>query len=396
MTHSSYSQWSLILRPDVVHFKHIASRRNYFLTIKKREDILFDDAVLARKNIGQFYSLAIRLNRANNFFSGNELHELQYSKAYSVPSFNSTIPDGKKNTEKIIKSAARGIKKQIVTNRSCAAVTCMCTAAFFFAVGCFAQKAPHPASEQARIQSGQLVSSAALSADEQKLRVPLASLSQAAQAGIADGSAAEFLRDLNVVLAADAVLGEDGFLRLVDKQHALPQGYAPRDIVPLVKNGAYGISRNDLSLRTLAERALREMALAAQKDGAYLAASSSYRSYEYQVQVYERNVRLMGKTAADRESAQPGKSQHQLGTVIDFGSITDDFVETKEGKWLAARAGEYGWSLSFPDGYEEVTGYRWECWHYRYIGIEAARFQKKWFSDIQQFMLEFIHAWQSQ
>jgi D-alanyl-D-alanine carboxypeptidase len=276
------------------------------------------------------------------------------------------------------------------------AAACVCAAVFFFAPSCFAQKTPPPAAapEQTRIQSGAVVSGAALSADEQKLRVTLASLSQAARAGIADGSVSEFLLGLNAVLAADAAFGEDGLLRLVDKGHALPQGYAPRDIVPLIQNTAYGINRNDLSLRAPAERALREMALAAQKDGAFLVASSSYRSYEYQVQVYERNVRLMGKAAADRESAQPGKSQHQLGTVIDFGSITDEFAETKAGKWLAARALEYGWSLSFPEGYEEVTGYRWECWHYRYIGIEAARFQKKWFSNIQQFMLEFIHEWQ--
>jgi D-alanyl-D-alanine carboxypeptidase len=281
-------------------------------------------------------------------------------------------------------------------SHSRAAAACVCAAVFFSASSCFAQKTPPPAAapEQARIQGGEVALSGVLSDDEQKLRLTITSLSQAARAGIADGSAAEFLRDLNAVLAADAAFGEDGLLRLVDKQHALPQGYAPKDIVPLIQNAAYGISRNDLSLRAPAERTLREMALAAQKDGAPLVASSSYRSYEYQVQVYERTVRLMGKAAADRESAQPGKSQHQLGTVIDFGSITDEFAETKAGKWLAARAGEYGWSLSFPDGYEEVTGYRWECWHYRYIGIEAVRFQKKWFSDIQQFTLEFIHAWQ--
>jgi D-alanyl-D-alanine carboxypeptidase len=232
---------------------------------------------------------------------------------------------------------------------------------------------------------------------EQKLLRVLSSLSPAARQGTAvravsgglSGGAEEFLRDLEAVLAADT----DDLLRLVDKRHALPEGYAPTDMAPLVKNNAYGISRNDLSLRARAERSLREMALAAQKDGAYLTASSSYRSYEYQTEVYERNVRISGKEAADRESAQPGKSQHQLGTVIDFGSITDDFARTAAGRWLARRAGEFGWSLSFPEGYEEVTGYRWECWHYRYIGVEAARFQKKWFSDIQQFMLEFIDAW---
>ena len=80
---------------------------------------------------------------------------------------------------------------------------------------------------------------------------------------------------------------------------------------------------------------------------------------------------------------------------MDFGSITDEFAQTKQGRWLSANAGTYGWSLSFPDGYEDVTGYRWECWHYRYIGVEAVEFQRKWFSDVQQFMLEFIHAWRT-
>ena len=56
-------------------------------------------------------------------------------------------------------------------------------------------------------------------------------------------------------------------------------------------------------------------------------------------------------------------------------------------------AGDYGWSLSFPAGYEEATGYEYECWHFRYIGEKAALFQKKWFGNVQQYMLEFIAAW---
>ena len=89
-------------------------------------------------------------------------------------------------------------------------------------------------------------------------------------------------------------------------------------------------------------------------------------------------------------------SQHQLGCAVDFGSITDDWGDTKMGKWVYQNAADYGWSLSFPREYEDVTGYMWECWHFRYIGIPACRFQKKWFSDVQQFMLEFIDAWKKQ
>lgn len=135
------------------------------------------------------------------------------------------------------------------------------------------------------------------------------------------------------------------------------------------------------------------MAAAARADGVTLVVSSTYRSWDYQKKVYERNVRELGREAADRESAMPGASQHQLGTAVDFGSITDAFAETKAGLWLVENAYAYGWSLSFPDGYEAVTGFRWESWHYRYVGIEAASLQREWFGDVQQYMIEFVDAW---
>lgn len=180
---------------------------------------------------------------------------------------------------------------------------------------------------------------------------------------------------------------------LVDKKNRLPEEFVPPDLVPVVAGSSYIPNRAGLSLRKGTEAALERMAAAALGDGIKLVVSSTYRSWKYQEGLYDRNVRQLGKDVADRESAPPGASQHQLGTVVDFGSITDDFAETAAGKWLAENAARFGWSLSFPDGYESVTGYRWECWHYRYIGTEATAFQKEWFNDIQQYLLEFIHAW---
>jgi D-alanyl-D-alanine carboxypeptidase len=223
----------------------------------------------------------------------------------------------------------------------------------------------------------------------QKLKTALAALPEKTRHKIADGYVKEFLADLEKVLSSDS----DDLLRLVDKNHALSNDYVPPDIVPLVKNDFYEISRADLSLRKPAEAALKSMGEAALKDGVTLLVSSTYRSYEHQIEVYNRNVLLSGKETADRESAQPGKSQHQLGTAVDFDSISDAFVSATAREWLNTHAGEYGWSLSFPLGYEDETGYRWESWHYRYIGVEAVRFQRKWFSNIQQFMLEFIDKW---
>lgn len=230
-----------------------------------------------------------------------------------------------------------------------------------------------------------------VSAEIEKLHRVFASLSQRTRDGIVNGDSQEFLADLQQVLAEDA----DNLLTLVDKQHYLAADFVPADIVALKANDFYLLNRNDLSLRVPVEKSLREMGSAAKADGINLVVSSTYRSYDYQKNLYERNVRQLGKEVADRESAPPGASQHQLGVAVDFGSITDDFAQTKQGRWLASNAGNYGWSLSFPDGYEDVTGYRWECWHYRYIGVTAVEFQKKWFSDVQQFMLEFIHAWKT-
>ncbi|HKL85587.1 MAG TPA: M15 family metallopeptidase [Treponemataceae bacterium] len=207
-----------------------------------------------------------------------------------------------------------------------------------------------------------------------------------------NAQSSEFLLDLQSVLKKDT----ENLLLLVDKKNHLSPSFIPEDILPLSKNKSYNINREGLSLRRCAEEALEKMAAAARADGVTLLVSSSYRSYEYQEKVYERNVRELGKEAADRESAMPGASQHQLGTAVDFGSITDAFADTAAGKWLSVHAEEYGWSLSFPQGYEDITGYRWESWHYLYIGKEAAAFQAKWFGGIQHYMIEFIDAWKKQ
>lgn len=242
-----------------------------------------------------------------------------------------------------------------------------------------------------------------LSPDEQKLIIALDSFRNIYYKegyeeeinGIADniqGNSAEFIQDINNLIASD----ENDLLILVDKKHFLPDTFVPEDLIPLEKNNDYAINRLDLSLRVCVEEALRKMAIGAKQDGiSNLLVSSTYRSYSYQDGLYRRNVKQMGKEAADRESAAPGTSQHQTGTAIDFGSITDDFAETKSGKWLAENAHKYGFSLSFPNGYEPVTGYRWECWHYRYIGQAAVLMQDKWFNNIQQYMMDFIHLYKT-
>ncbi len=193
-------------------------------------------------------------------------------------------------------------------------------------------------------------------------------------------------------LIARIETGDSFLYRLVDKDHALPDGYEPEDLVDLTAS-SYGLGRSGLSLRTSAEASLAEMAKAARTDGVNLVVSSSYRSFDYQTKVYARVVAELGQEAADRESARPGRSQHQLGLVVDFGSIDDSFAETEASRWLLANAGKFGWSLSFPQGYEGVTGYRWESWHYRYVGRDLVSFIDTYFGGIQQYALLFLNEY---
>ena len=230
----------------------------------------------------------------------------------------------------------------------------------------------------------------------EKLNRVLLSMSDRCKAAIPNGNPEEFLADLHKVLEVEKNFRNDdlSLYFLIDKKHKVGSDYEPKDLMAVKGNDLWNVSRNDLSLRPEAYAALEDLSRAALNDGIKLLVSSTYRSYQYQEGLFNRYVKQDGEALAERYSARPGTSQHQLGVAIDFGSITDDWCDTKMGKWVYEHAAEHGWSLSFPQGYEDVTGYMWECWHFRYIGKEACRFQKKWFSDIQQFMLEFIDAWE--
>lgn len=234
-----------------------------------------------------------------------------------------------------------------------------------------------------------------LNPEIEKLNRVLLSMSDRCKASIPNGDPEEFLADLHRVLEVERNFRTDdlSLYYLIDKKHAVGSDYVPRDLVPVKGNELWNVSRNDLSLRPEAYAALEDLSRAALNDGIKLLVSSTYRSYQYQEGLFNRYVKQDGLELAERYSARPGTSQHQLGVAIDFGSITDDWGDTKMGKWVYDHAADFGWSLSFPQGYEDVTGYMWECWHFRYIGKEACRFQKKWFGNIQQFMLEFLDAW---
>lgn len=229
----------------------------------------------------------------------------------------------------------------------------------------------------------------------EKLTEVLSMMSERCKDAISNGNPEEFLSDLHKVLDSEKDFSSDDLspFYLIDKTHNVGADYEPKGLIHLEKNGHFAINKNNLSLRPESFEALKILGDAAKKDGVTLTVSSSYRSYEYQENLFNYWVKVDGLEEAERESARAGTSQHQLGMAIDFAPVDDAFADTVPGKWVYANASKYGWSLSFPQGYEDVTGYRWESWHFRYIGVPACEFQKKWFSDVQQFMMEFIDAW---
>jgi D-alanyl-D-alanine carboxypeptidase len=218
-----------------------------------------------------------------------------------------------------------------------------------------------------------------------ELDAMLAGLPEAIQSGIRSNPA-EFLRETAALVRSGSAP------ILVDKEHALAAEYVPADLVSL---DAYGEqlsrSREGHRLTRGTTEALVEMTRAAREAGVDLLVSSTYRSYDYQRDLYARWVAELGQEEADRVSARPGTSQHQIGTTLDFGCICLEFATTPAGRWVAEHAHEFGFSLSYPDGYEWLTGYAYEPWHYRYIGRDASVYEQRWFDGIQQHMVEFLH-----
>ena len=237
------------------------------------------------------------------------------------------------------------------------------------------------------------------SAEEEKFSRVFQKMSARAKEAICvtEENKTEFIKDLYAILEEEKTFRQDdkSLFFLIDKKHTASSSYAPKDLVSLEKNSLFDLNKAGMKIRPEAYSALNEMAQAALNDGIRLLVSSAYRSYSYQENLFNYWVSVDGLEEAERESARPGTSQHQLGTAVDFGSISDDFDKTQMGQWIYKNAADYGWSLSLPKGYEDVTGYRWECWHFRYIGKNACLFQQKWFGGIQQFMLEFIDCWKN-
>lgn len=170
----------------------------------------------------------------------------------------------------------------------------------------------------------------------------------------------------------------DSVTVVVNKQRPLPLDYKAADLfTPPVSLRQAGSNEN-MQVRQIMETDLVALFEAAEAAGLQLAIGSAYRSAATQKSLYNGYVASSGQVYADLTSARPGFSEHQTGLSIDFirtdGTcfIEKCFTDTAEGAWLAANAHRFGFVLRYPLNKTDITGYDFEPWHFRYLGVEPA------------------------
>lgn len=163
-----------------------------------------------------------------------------------------------------------------------------------------------------------------------------------------------------------------GYGILVNKYYSLPDKYAPDDIVEMSNAYAYP----DNSIRKEVYDAFKEMSKGAKEMGIILIVNSSYRNYESQKKIYDEYADKKGEEYADSVAARPNYSEHQTGLALDIftpGAGMKNFEQTDAYKWLLDNSYKYGFILRYPKGKENLTGYSYESWHYRYLGKDLAK-----------------------
>ncbi|MCL1989797.1 MAG: M15 family metallopeptidase [Defluviitaleaceae bacterium] len=167
------------------------------------------------------------------------------------------------------------------------------------------------------------------------------------------------------------------YLALVNRCYRVSNEFKPADL-SVVNVKSINMHWGPHLLRETAARAAEDLFQAAEKDGMVLIATSAYRTHEHQTIFYENNVARLGVEEARRVSAVPGHSEHQLGLALDVstdaleGNLVEAFAQTPEGKWIREQAHHFGFMISYPQHREVDTGFIYEPWHLRFVGVAVA------------------------
>ncbi|MBE6152316.1 MAG: D-alanyl-D-alanine carboxypeptidase family protein [Firmicutes bacterium] len=159
---------------------------------------------------------------------------------------------------------------------------------------------------------------------------------------------------------------------LINKNYKLPNEYIPNDL-EMISNF---YSNDNKYLRKEAKKAFESLSRDASVLGYKIIAVSAYRDYEYQDRLYNNYVEEKGNDYADKCSARPGHSEHQTGLAVDVmgsNSDYDEFENSIEFEWMKNNAHKYGFILRYPQNKIQITGFKYEPWHYRYVGIKVAK-----------------------
>jgi D-alanyl-D-alanine carboxypeptidase len=162
---------------------------------------------------------------------------------------------------------------------------------------------------------------------------------------------------------------------IVNKLRPLkPKSYAAPDLV----STPVPFANSPVLRKEAADQVVAMFAAYKAETGNQMQIQSAYRSYDVQVNVYNGWVAQLGQAGADLTSARPGYSEHQTGLAVDISAVPATcaldqcFAKTDQGKWLAKNAYKWGFVLRYPNKMTKITGYEFEPWHYRYVGIELA------------------------
>ena len=162
-------------------------------------------------------------------------------------------------------------------------------------------------------------------------------------------------------------------LVLVNKNNQLLSNFIPKDLESI----SLKYSNKDKYLKKEAKIAFEKLSEDASNLGYRIVAVSAYRDYNYQNELFNYYVKGKGLNYALECSAKPGHSEHQTGLALDVEGSNkdyDNFENSKEFIWMKNNAHKYGFILRYPKGKEHITGFKYEPWHYRYVGIEVAKY----------------------